>query len=55
MDGLEQGQGTGICVDINKETEKKGSKSRTKIRAIVNSLENHGVKTYSPMMHLDLA
>ncbi|KAG6570810.1 hypothetical protein SDJN03_29725, partial [Cucurbita argyrosperma subsp. sororia] len=44
VDGLEQGQGRGIHMDINKETEKKGFKNRTKIWAIVNSLKNNGVK-----------
>lgn len=44
VDGLEQGQGRGIHVDINKEVEKKGFKNRTKIWAIVNSLKNNGVK-----------
>ncbi|KAL0009699.1 hypothetical protein SO802_004807 [Lithocarpus litseifolius] len=42
--GLEQGQGRGIHVDLNKEVEKKGFKNRTKIWAIVNSLRNNGVK-----------
>ncbi|KAG7010651.1 rplR, partial [Cucurbita argyrosperma subsp. argyrosperma] len=44
VDGLEQGQGRGIHMDINKEIEKKGFKNRTKIWAIVNSLKNNGVK-----------
>lgn len=44
VDGLEQGQGRGIHVDINKEVEKKGFKNRTKIWAMVNSLKNNGVK-----------
>ncbi|KAL0009692.1 hypothetical protein SO802_004800 [Lithocarpus litseifolius] len=42
--GLEQGQGRGIHVDLNKEVQKKGFKNRTKIWAIVNSLRNNGVK-----------
>ncbi|KAF3956850.1 hypothetical protein CMV_018071 [Castanea mollissima] len=44
VEGLEQGQGRGIHVDLNKEVEKKGFKNRTKIWAIVNSLRNNGVK-----------
>ena len=44
VEGLEQGQGRGIHVDLNKEIEKKGFKNRTKIWAIVNSLRNNGVK-----------
>ncbi|XP_022140774.1 uncharacterized protein LOC111011356 [Momordica charantia] len=44
VDGLEQGQGRGIHVDVNKEIEKKGLKNCTKIWAIVNSLRNGGVK-----------
>ena len=44
VERLEQGQGRGIHVDLNKEIEKKGFKNRTKIWAIVNSLRNNGVK-----------
>ncbi|KAM7271062.1 hypothetical protein ACFE04_030276 [Oxalis oulophora] len=44
VEGLEQGQGRGIHVDVNKEIEKKGLKSSTKIWAIVNALQNNGVK-----------
>ncbi|KAA8544117.1 hypothetical protein F0562_022129 [Nyssa sinensis] len=44
VEGLEQGQGRGIHVDVNKEVEKKGFKNRTKIWAIVNALKNNGVK-----------
>lgn len=44
VEGLEQGQGKGIHVDVNKEVEKKGFKNRTKIWAIVNALKNSGVK-----------
>ncbi|WCJ23357.1 Ribosomal L18p/L5e family protein [Euphorbia peplus] len=44
VEGLEQGQGRGIHVDVNKEVEKKGFKNRTKIWAIVNGLKNNGVK-----------
>ncbi|KAL5565773.1 hypothetical protein UlMin_028937 [Ulmus minor] len=44
VEGLEQGQGRGIHVDINKEVEKKGFKNRTKVWAIVNALKNKGVK-----------
>ena len=44
VEGLEQGQGRGIHVDLNKEIEKKGFKNCTKIWTIVNSLRNNGVK-----------
>lgn len=44
VDGIEQGQGRGIHVDINKEVEKKGLKNRTKILALVNALKKNGVK-----------
>ncbi|KAL4625175.1 hypothetical protein ACB092_05G005700 [Castanea dentata] len=42
--GLEQGQGRGSHVDLDKEVERKGFNNRTKIWAIVNSLRNNGVK-----------
>ncbi|KAJ6739602.1 39S RIBOSOMAL PROTEIN L18 MITOCHONDRIAL [Salix koriyanagi] len=44
VEGIEQGQGGGIHVDMEKEVEKKGFKNRTKIWAIVNALKNNGVK-----------
>ncbi|KAF3454930.1 hypothetical protein FNV43_RR05378 [Rhamnella rubrinervis] len=44
VEGLEQGQGRGIHVNVNKEVEKKGFNNRTKIWAIVNSLKNNGVE-----------
>ena len=44
VEGLEQRQGRGIHVDLNKEIEKKGFKNRTKIWTIVISLRNNGVK-----------
>ncbi|KAL5854584.1 hypothetical protein ACOSQ4_004386 [Xanthoceras sorbifolium] len=44
VEGLEQGQGRGMHVDVNKEIEKKGFKNSTKIWAIVNSLKKNGVK-----------
>ncbi|GMI96970.1 hypothetical protein HRI_003366300 [Hibiscus trionum] len=44
VEGLEQGQGRGIHVDVNKEVEKKGFKNRTKVWAVVNALKNRGVK-----------
>ncbi|KAG5515582.1 hypothetical protein RHGRI_036577 [Rhododendron griersonianum] len=31
VEGLEQGQGRGIHIDVNKEVEKKGFKNRTKV------------------------
>nr|DAD43927.1 TPA_asm: hypothetical protein HUJ06_002157 [Nelumbo nucifera] len=44
VEGLDQGQGRGIHADVNKEIEKKGFKSQTKVWAIVNALKNNGVK-----------
>lgn len=44
VEGLEQGQGRGIHIDVNKEVEKKGFKNRTKVSAIVNALKSNGVK-----------
>ncbi|KAK9280143.1 hypothetical protein L1049_013830 [Liquidambar formosana] len=44
VESLEQGQGRGIHVNVNKEVEKKGFKNRTKVWAIVNALKNNGVK-----------
>ncbi|CAL8999620.1 unnamed protein product [Prunus brigantina] len=44
VDGLDQGQGRGIHVNVNNELEKKGFKNRTKIWAIVNALKNNGIK-----------
>ncbi|CAI9108781.1 OLC1v1008464C1 [Oldenlandia corymbosa var. corymbosa] len=44
VEGLEQGQGNGIYVDVNEEVEKKGFKNQTKVWAIVNALRNNGVK-----------
>ncbi|KAI4329970.1 hypothetical protein MLD38_028290 [Melastoma candidum] len=44
VEGLEQGQGRGIHVNMRKEVEKKGFKNRTKIWAVVNSMKNNGVK-----------
>ncbi|OAY51542.1 hypothetical protein MANES_04G015300v8 [Manihot esculenta] len=44
VEGLDQGQGRGIHVNISKEVEKKGFKNQTKIWAIVNALKNSGVK-----------
>ncbi|PHU03830.1 hypothetical protein BC332_29081 [Capsicum chinense] len=44
VEGLDQGQGNGIHVNVNKEVEKKGFKNRTKVWAIVNGLKNNGVK-----------
>ncbi|KAG6431896.1 hypothetical protein SASPL_103468 [Salvia splendens] len=44
VDGLEHGQGRGIHVNVNKEIEKKGFQNRTKIWAVVNALNNNGVK-----------
>ncbi|XP_004251110.1 large ribosomal subunit protein uL18c [Solanum lycopersicum] len=44
VEGLDQGQGNGIHVNVNKEVEKKGFKNRTKVWAIVNGLKSNGVK-----------
>ena len=44
VEGLDQGQGRGIHVNVNKEIEKKGFKNRTKVWAVVNALKNNGVK-----------
>ncbi|XP_019465206.1 PREDICTED: uncharacterized protein LOC109363407 [Lupinus angustifolius] len=44
VDGLNEGQGRGIHVNVAKEIEKKGFKNQTKVWAIVNALKNHGVK-----------
>lgn len=44
VEGLEQGQGRGIHVDVNKEVEKRGFKNRTKVWTVVNALTNNGVK-----------
>lgn len=44
VEGLENGKGVGIHVNVNKEIEKKGFKNRTKVWAIVNAMKNNGVK-----------
>lgn len=44
VEGLHQGQGSGIHMDVNKEIEKKGFKNQTKVWAVVNALKNNGVK-----------
>ncbi|KAM0999849.1 hypothetical protein ACFX15_006304 [Malus domestica] len=44
VEGLDEGQGRGIHVNVNNEVEKKGFRNRTKIWAIVNALKNNGVK-----------
>jgi ribosomal protein L18 len=44
VEGLNEGEGRGIHVNLNKEVEKKGFKSQTKILAVVNSLKYNGVK-----------
>ncbi|KAG5578105.1 hypothetical protein H5410_058239 [Solanum commersonii] len=44
VEGLDQGQGNGIHVNVNKEVEKKGFKNRIKVWAIVNDLKSNGVK-----------
>lgn len=44
IEGLNEGEGRGIHVNVNKEIEKKGFKSQTKILAVVNALKYNGVK-----------
>ncbi|XP_072086824.1 uncharacterized protein [Arachis hypogaea] len=44
VEGLKDGQGRGIYVNVTKEIKKKGFKSQTKVWAIVNALKNNGVK-----------
>ncbi|KAB2614651.1 hypothetical protein D8674_021239 [Pyrus ussuriensis x Pyrus communis] len=44
VEGLDEGQGRGIHVNVNNEVEKKGFKNRAKIWAIVNALKDNGVK-----------
>lgn len=44
VEGLDQGRGSGIHMDVNKEIEKKGFKNQTKVWAVVNALKNNGVK-----------
>lgn len=44
VEGLNEGQGRGIHVNVKKEIEKKGFKSQTKVWALVNALKNTGVK-----------
>ncbi|CAA0817779.1 Ribosomal L18p/L5e family protein [Striga hermonthica] len=44
VEGLENGQGRGIHVDIGKEIDRKGLHNRTKVWALVNALKNNGVK-----------
>ncbi|KAH9614840.1 hypothetical protein KSS87_006363 [Heliosperma pusillum] len=43
VEGLQDGQGRGIHVDINKELQKKGFKNSTKVWAVVNALKDNGV------------
>jgi len=44
VEGLNEGEGRGIHVNVNKEVEKKGFKSQTKVLAVVNALKCNGVK-----------
>ncbi|KAI3460644.1 hypothetical protein Pfo_017307 [Paulownia fortunei] len=44
VEGLEQSQGRGIYVDVNKEIKKKGFKNRTKVWAVVNALKSNRIK-----------
>ncbi|XP_045793055.1 uncharacterized protein LOC123888138 [Trifolium pratense] len=44
VEGLNEGEGRGIHVNVTKEVEKKGFKSQTKIWAVVNALKYNGVK-----------
>ncbi|CAK8542712.1 unnamed protein product [Lathyrus sativus] len=43
VEGLNEGEGRGIHVNVTKEIEKKGFKSQTKIWAVVNALKYNGV------------
>ncbi|KAI8524116.1 hypothetical protein RHMOL_Rhmol13G0124600 [Rhododendron molle] len=44
VEGLEQGQGRWIHMDLNKEVEKKVFKNRTKVSANANALKSNRVK-----------
>ncbi|KAL2938429.1 50S ribosomal protein L18 [Bienertia sinuspersici] len=44
VEGLDNGLGRGIHIDVDKEVERKGLKSRTKVWAVVNALKDNGVK-----------
>lgn len=44
VEGLEEGQGRGIHVNVDKEIEKKGFQNRTKVWAIVNAMKSNGIK-----------
>ena len=44
VEGLNEGQGRGIHVNVNKEVEKKGFKSQNKVWALVNAMRSYGVK-----------
>ncbi|EPS64898.1 hypothetical protein M569_09881, partial [Genlisea aurea] len=44
VEGLENGQGRGIHVDVAKEIDKKGFKNRTKVWSVINALKNNGIK-----------
>ena len=44
VEGLEDGQGRGIHVDVSKEVEKKAFKNQTKVWAVVNALKDNGIK-----------
>ncbi|XP_027337774.1 uncharacterized protein LOC113851476 [Abrus precatorius] len=43
VEGLNEGQGKGIHVNVSKEVGKKGFKNQTKVWAVVNALKNNGV------------
>uniref|UniRef100_A0A7N1A2I5 Ribosomal protein L18 n=1 Tax=Kalanchoe fedtschenkoi TaxID=63787 RepID=A0A7N1A2I5_KALFE len=44
VEGLEDGAGRGIHVDVGKEIERKGLQSQTKVWGVVNAMRNSGVK-----------
>ncbi|KAE8713453.1 UDP-glucose:glycoprotein glucosyltransferase-like [Hibiscus syriacus] len=41
VEGLEQGQGRGVHVDVNKEVDKKGFRNRSKVSAVVDDNEDN--------------
>ena len=43
-EGLHQGDGRGVHVDVDKEIQKRGFQSTAKVWAIVNAMKSSGVK-----------
>jgi ribosomal protein L18 len=50
-EGLHQGDGRGVHVDVDKEIQKRGFQSTAKVWAIVNAMKSSGVKLV--LHHLD--